>query len=220
MNYFIGVDVQTTRGCPFAILEEDGNVINDGWVEQAAPDDIVAALREIARRYKFGENVVAFAVDAPRAPLPTPRKWYWRRNRWRQCRPKDQGAGRHCEVVIAAHRLANPQWTPSRPPFPRWMELGFAIFKGLYSEFEIYEVFPSASYRMLKGDDLTTITVRVGNFTQGPKDMLDAYVAAATLREFVQGRGCEVGGGDNLGSIILPRPLEAPIDGVLKWPGT
>jgi len=169
---------------------------------------------------KSARTWLPVAVDAPRTPLPAPRKWYWQSNRWRQCRPKDQGAGRHCEIVVATHRLANPQWTPSRPPFPRWMELGFAIFKGLDSEFAIYEVFPPASYRMLKGDDLTTITVRVGNFAQGPKDMLDAYVAAATLREFAQGRGCEVGGGDGLGSIILPRPIDVPMDDVLKWPGT
>ena len=31
----------------------------------------------------------------------------------------------------------------------------------------------------------------------GPKDMLDAWVAAATVREFVEGRGIEVGGGDH-----------------------
>lgn len=71
---------------------------------------------------------------------------------------------------------------------------------------------------MLEGDNLTTITVRLGNFAPGVKDMLDAYVAAATLREFLQGRGCEVGGGDGLGSIDLPRPLGTPIPDVLQWP--
>ena len=53
----------------------------------------------------------------------------------------------------------------------------------------------------------------------GPKDMLDSWVAAATVREFVEGRGTEVGGGDGLGTIILPRPLPEPvIDEVLRWP--
>jgi hypothetical protein len=32
----------------------------------------------------------------------------------------------------------------------------------------------------------------------GPKDMLDAWIATATVREFVEGRGTEVGGGDGL----------------------
>jgi hypothetical protein len=49
--------------------------------------------------------------------------------------------------------------------------------------------------------------------------MLDAMVAASTVREFVEGRGVEVGGGDGLGTIILPRPLPDPvINEVLDWP--
>ena len=49
--------------------------------------------------------------------------------------------------------------------------------------------------------------------------MLDAFVAAATVREFVEGRGTEVGGRDGMGTIILPRPLPEPvIMEVLLWP--
>jgi hypothetical protein len=49
--------------------------------------------------------------------------------------------------------------------------------------------------------------------------MLDAWVAAITMREYVLGRGAEVGGGDGMGTIILPRPLPEPVIGeVLKWP--
>jgi len=49
--------------------------------------------------------------------------------------------------------------------------------------------------------------------------MLDPWVAAATVREFVNGKGVEVGGGDGLGTIILPRPLPDPvINEVLEWP--
>jgi hypothetical protein len=54
----------------------------------------------------------------------------------------------------------------------------------------------------------------------GPKDMLDALVAAATVRECAEGRGSEVGGGDGLGTIILPRRLPEPvIEEILAWPG-
>ena len=49
--------------------------------------------------------------------------------------------------------------------------------------------------------------------------MLDALVAAASVRELVKERGAEVGGGDGLGTIILPRPLPQPvIKEVLEWP--
>jgi hypothetical protein len=45
-------------------------------------------------------------------------------------------------------------------------------------------------------------------------------VIAALGREFSQGRGCAVGGGDGLGRIVLPRPLQTASgpEGVLVWP--
>jgi hypothetical protein len=49
--------------------------------------------------------------------------------------------------------------------------------------------------------------------------MLDAVVAALTGMEFMAGHGQEVGGGDGLGTIVLPRPIANPIDAVLRWPG-
>jgi predicted nuclease with RNAse H fold len=98
------------------------------------------------------------------------------------------------------------------------MQLGFALFEELGKDFDVYEVFPSASYAMFAGDRAARVSMLLGGFAPGPKDMLDAYVAAATTREFVQGRGGEVGGGDGLGSIILPRPITKAIAGVLTWP--
>jgi hypothetical protein len=54
----------------------------------------------------------------------------------------------------------------------------------------------------------------------GPKDMLDAYVAAFTVHEYLVGRGAAVGGGDGLGAIVLPRPIAAGASSaVLRWPG-
>jgi len=48
---------------------------------------------------------------------------------------------------------------------------------------------------------------------------IDGINAAATVKEFVNGRGTEIGGGDGLGTIILPRPLPEPvINEVLEWP--
>jgi predicted nuclease with RNAse H fold len=98
------------------------------------------------------------------------------------------------------------------------MQLGFKLFSAIEERAPVYEVFPSASYTLVKDDLPLRIGVRLNDFAPGPKDMLDAYVAAATVREFAQGRGCAVGGGDGLGEIILPRPLPKPIEGVLRWP--
>jgi hypothetical protein len=37
--------------------------------------------------------------------------------------------------------------------------------------------------------------------------MLDAIVGAVTIGEFTEGRGSEIGGGDGMGTMILPRPV-------------
>jgi hypothetical protein len=81
----------------------------------------------------------------------------------------------------------------------------------------VLEVFPTASYRLLSGSDMR-LEVALKDFAKGPKDMLDAFVAALTARECSRGHGIEVGGGDGLGNIILPRPLPTPISEVLTWP--
>jgi hypothetical protein len=100
------------------------------------------------------------------------------------------------------------------------MRAGFVLYKTLAAHEGVFEVFPSASYKMLAGAADALLLVSPRGFADGPKDMLDAYVAAFTVHEFIVGRGVEVGGGDGLGTIVLPRPLprKGP-SGVLKWPG-
>jgi hypothetical protein len=217
---YLGIDVQTLRGCPYVVLDQAGEPVDSGWLGGSI-GDLVRGLSDVVERYrKTGRSWLGVGIDAPREPLPSPRQWFWDgpRARWRPRRSSEEGNGRHCEVVIAAHRLANPQWTPHRTPFPEWMRLGFALFAAMAKRAQVFEVFPSASYTMLQDGSSVRIGVRLSGFAKGPKDMLDAYVAAATVREFAQGRGCEVGGGDGLGEIILPRPLVEPIEGVLRWP--
>lgn len=98
------------------------------------------------------------------------------------------------------------------------MRLGFALFEGLADLQHVYEVFPSAAYTQLAADTAATLPISLGSFLPGPKDMLDAAVGAFVVREFLAGRGCEVGGGDGLGSIILPRPLRSPHVRLTDWP--
>jgi predicted nuclease with RNAse H fold len=87
------------------------------------------------------------------------------------------------------------------------MNLGFKLFSVLEDIVTVHEVFPTASYTLLQGNIDVRINTDFSACKLGPKDMLDAWVAAVTVREFVEGRGAEVGGGDGLGTIILPRPL-------------
>jgi hypothetical protein len=99
------------------------------------------------------------------------------------------------------------------------MQLGFALFFACEKVgHKTHEAFPSASYYLL-GATSARLTVDLGAFHLAPKDILDAYVAAYTVAEFIAGRGCEVGGGDGLGTIVLPRPLPRQVPpGLMQWP--
>ena len=69
---------------------------------------------------------------------------------------------------------------------------GIALSEILGPDYETREVFPSASYKMLDAADAPCVTIDLRSFSRGPKDMLDAYVAALTVGEFKPGSGCEV----------------------------
>jgi hypothetical protein len=209
------------RPCAWAALGEDGSWLDSGWLPHGAPPEIARALRRTVDAHAGGDaSRVAVGIDAPRMPLPAPRAAYWSRSKssWRRRSASDRGYGRHCEVVVAAYRLGNPQWTPLAGEAPAWMQLGFALFEALAGVAQVHEVFPSASYAQLAGADSVSFELRLCEFAHGPKDMLDAHVAAATVREFAQGRGQAVGGGDGLGAIALARPLPAGPEAVLRWP--
>ena len=209
----IGIDVQAARGCPFAVLDTaNARIIGSGWM---VGNNLTQSVRDLVTRYPDA----VFAIDAPRMPLQTPRSWYWRNGRgWTRGNGAVKGKGRHCEVVIKAHGLANPQWTPLVGNAPDWMKHGFEIFDALKRRATTLEVFPSASYRMLDDVNDVRVNIPLAGFLNGPKDMLDAIVAAVTGVEYLAGRGQEVGGGDGLGTIVLPRRIAEPITDVMEWP--
>jgi hypothetical protein len=210
-NVYIGIDVQSNRGCPYAVLSDTGDMAESGWLRSKT---LTTDLRALADKYP----AAAFGVDAPRMAMPAQRQWYWRGGKWVKRAATDKGRGRHCEVVIAAHRIANPQWTPLAADASQWMRYGFAIFEALEHRAPCYEVFPSAAYRVLRDVPEVSVTLDFAQFQPGPKDMLDAVVGAVTVREYLAGRGQAVGNGDGLGAIVLPRPIHAPIAAVMQWP--
>jgi predicted nuclease with RNAse H fold len=212
--FYIGIDIQIRRNCCYAVIDDAGTLVDSGWLSGAETGAV-----ELIKKWSASGRVYA-GIDAPRMPLVTKRRWYWdkSRRRWSK-RGSQKGYGRHCEIVISAHRIANPQWTPLRTEAPEWMNLGFRLYAVLGGLAIVYEVFPSASYALLAGNTDVRLVTDFSACKPGPKDMLDAWVAAATVREFVEGRGAEVGGKDGLGTIVLPRPLPEPvIDEVLQWP--
>jgi len=214
MKNFVGIDIQTRRDCCYAVIDESDTLIKSGWFS----DPILEAVHLI--KGLKSSSQVAVGIDAPRRPLISKRQLYWSgaKRKWSQ-RKAQKGNGRHCEIVISAHRLANPQWTPLEQDAPEWMKLGFKLFSALEVHAKVYEAFPTASYACLQGNSDVRIEADFSACLPGPKDMLDSLVAAVTVREFITGKGAEVGGGDGLGTIILPRPLPNPvIEEVLVWP--
>jgi predicted nuclease with RNAse H fold len=213
-RHVIGIDVQISRGLAVAVMDRKGVVIESLWRSADAPEAVIA---ELSGRYA----PAAFAVDAPRCPLPSPRIHYWDGDRWRARRKADRGFGRHCEVVISACGLARPQWTPIGPGAPDWMICGFRLFTACVQQgLAVEEVFPSAAYTQLAGDAEARVEMPLNGFAQGPKDMLDAVLAAYSLHEFTRGCGAECGNGDGLGRIVLPRPVEHPVFAAVQgWPG-
>ncbi|MEX2580546.1 MAG: hypothetical protein WD342_15915 [Verrucomicrobiales bacterium] len=207
---FLGFDVQTRRKTAWMALNSGLHMIEAGWLEGDEHQEIGASAARVAMNLqKEHASTIIAGIDAPRSPLPSPREFYWsgKRDKWRPRRTSEVGNGRHCEVIVKAAGIANPQWTPIAGHCPEWMELGFALFQALEANgITTHEVFPSASYQMLEGAHHAPIRLNFSAFRPGAKDMIDACVAAYTVLEFDQGRGCEIGD-DGLGSIVLPRPL-------------
>ncbi|MCS7054181.1 MAG: hypothetical protein NZM09_10685 [Ignavibacterium sp.] len=200
---FVGVDVQTVRGCCYYVIDNYKKYVDSGWVKENIPETLRKILLKISNN---SFEKIAIGIDAPRMPLKKFRKRNFskEKNQWELT--KDKKLGRECEVIIKSFNIGNPQWTQTFKNSPDWMRLGYSIFEELNDFPYLYEVFPSASYKMLENDELK-FELCLKNFSNGIKDMLDASVAAITVYEFINGRGCEVGGEDNLGTIILPREI-------------
>ena len=198
---FIGVDVQINRGCPVAVLDRAGRLVASEWLDSDA--GAAGRLSSLVERLKHNGHPTWVGIDAPREPLREARVHGFRSGLWGPL--KGRGLGRHCEVVVRSLGLANPQWTPLAEEAPDWMQLGFALFQAASDADRVVEVFPTATYRALAQP--VRVEIDLAACAPGPKDMLDAVAAAATVMTLADGRGCEVGGGDGLGTIALPRPL-------------
>jgi predicted nuclease with RNAse H fold len=203
IKYFTGIDVQIKRGCSYYIIDEDKNYVASGWIKENIPQSFNNLFLELTNN---NLEQIAVGIDAPRMPIKKRRKRSFdkKTNSWIE--KGDEKLGRECEVIIKSYNLANPQWTRTLKNSPEWMRLGFSIFNSLKEFPFVYEVFPSASYRMLEKEKLM-YELCLNDFVSGVKDMLDASVAAITVYEFISGRGCEVGGDDGLGTIVLPRHI-------------
>jgi predicted nuclease with RNAse H fold len=89
------------------------------------------------------------------------------------------------------------------------MAEGFALFDEIGEFATVFEVFPTASIEALaRSGQPAPASVNLSLLGNQRKDSLDAVIAAWTARAFSEGQGSEVGGGDGLGTLVLPCPIE------------
>jgi hypothetical protein len=86
---------------------------------------------------------------------------------------------------------------------------------------DLHEFLPDLLCERVRWPGAPKVTLALTDFAPGPKDMIDAVAAAATVLAFARGEGAEVGGGDGLGTIVLPRALTGSElnHPVHRWPG-
>ncbi|MDQ7816472.1 MAG: hypothetical protein RDU14_05555 [Melioribacteraceae bacterium] len=198
-----GIDVQISRGCCYYIIDQNKKYVTSGCIKEKIPQSFQNLFKELINNQT---DIIAIGIDAPRMPIKKLRTRYFDKEKNLWIEKTKQSTGRECEVIIKSYNIANPQWTKTLAESPEWMKLGYNIFSALKEFPYVYEVFPSASYKMIEKENLA-YELCLNNFTGGVKDMLDASVAAITVYEFVNGLGCEVGGDDGLGTIALPRKI-------------
>lgn len=203
IKLFAGIDVQVNRGCCYYIIDKNKKYVLSDWIKQNIPQTFNKIFTEITDNHL---ETIAIGIDAPRTPIKRLRNRIYNKESNSWIVTSDRKVGRECEVIIKSFNIGNPQWTRKLRESPNWMKLGFSIYKSLINFPYVYEVFPSASYKMLEEENIK-YEICLNNFITGIKDIMDASVAAITVYEFIKGRGCEVGGEDGLGTIVLPRKI-------------
>ena len=203
IEFFAGIDVQINRGCCYYIINQNKRYVKSGWMTENIPQSFKKLFQELTN---FNYEKIAIGIDAPRMPIKKPRQRYYDKIKNEWIIKKKKSIGRECEVIINSFKIANCQWTNTLEKSPNWMKLGYKIYSELRIFPYVYEVFPSASYNLLKNENFS-YELCLNEFVYGVKDMLDASVSAITVYEYLSGHGCEVGGADGLGTVILPRKI-------------
>jgi len=77
-NFFMGIDVQISRKCPYMVLNNKSICISSGWLEGESTNEICKNLiYRLANFDKKGISNIAIGIDAPRVPLKAPRQYFW-----------------------------------------------------------------------------------------------------------------------------------------------
>lgn len=133
---FAGIDVGERR-LHGALVDADGRILDCAILPAGDPDALVG----------WCHDARVVAVDAPEAPSTAPHADST------ELAPKFRAA-RCAEIELGRGHGSWVSWvTPSRPTFPRWMEIGFGVHRALgrSRRAEALEVYPHAAFRELAG---------------------------------------------------------------------
>ena len=133
---FAGIDVGERR-LHGAVVDGSGSILD---CTTLPPDDTEALVA-------WCDDARFVAVDAPEAPSTAPHAG------GTDLAPKFRAA-RCAEIELGLRHGSWVSWVaPSRAPFPRWMEVGIAVYRtlGRLARAEALEVYPHAAFRELAG---------------------------------------------------------------------
>jgi predicted nuclease with RNAse H fold len=213
---FVGIDVGA-RWLHCAALDEHGHVLDRATLP-AEERAVLAAWCDTAQ---------VVAIDAPEAPSTTPHA------AGTELAPKFRAA-RCAEIALGReHGIWVPWVAPAAPPFPAWMETGFAVYRALGRPGGplLAEVYPYAGFleladgrrparkqtaagRAQRAGLLARAGVRGAVFNALSHDELDALLAALIAMQRSRGLARRVSCGHDDSAIWLPaRPVPPPAAG-------
>jgi predicted nuclease with RNAse H fold len=206
---FAGIDVGE-RLLHCALVDGAGKVLDCTTLPAGEPETLV----------DWCDGVRFVAVDAPEAPSTAPHA------QGRELAPKFRAA-RCAEIELGVRHGSWVSWVaPSAAPFPRWMEVGFGVYRtlGRLPRAELLEVYPHAIFRELAGgrrmprkqsqpgrreraELLARAGLSRGALAPPPShDVLDALAAALVALDRSRGRARRVGCRHDESAIWLPGP--------------
>jgi len=203
---YAGIDVGA-RALHCAALAEDGAVLDVATLPAANPDALA----------QWCAGARAIAIDAPEAPSTAPHAAD------RTLAPKFRRA-RCAEIELGRSHGSWVSWaTPPEPPFPGWMEAGFAAYDAARraGPTAVIEVYPFAGFRAFAGDrrlakkqtaagraQRAELLLRAGvvgaTLERRSHDDLDALLAAVVARDHARGDATAAGCGHDGSAIWLP----------------
>ena len=98
-RHFIGIDIQVSKKCCYAVIDDTGKLIDSGWFSNTDAEAV-----GLIKNLIDTPSQVGVGIDAPRRPLNFKCQWYWNKStrQWKK-RKTQKGYGRHSEVILSAH---------------------------------------------------------------------------------------------------------------------